>query len=401
MPATRNLSAVSRRSLNLIFLGDSHFNGNQQKAAAVSDTSGNIGTLALAAPLDRMWDGSAEAAVFKADCQINSVSTPNVCQDQANTALVPSRAGPIIDLLDCLRRSHWLGKIKIANLAVGGSSTYTWAGEMANGFVGAFGTPSDGDTITLGSKTYTFRTTPSVANDVLINGANGSIQNLMKACNAEAADAASFGTGTTANADIVALNPASTQYGRFYARVVGTAGNSLTLTGGVAARVTPVTPGLAATSSQALQNGSATSALYANGKAQLTGFGTVDAVCISLGTNDAGRSGMRGTRTGADYATLIANVRTDFPSAKIIITKPFYSRNATTQTALTNTVVPAISTLLSNNPDIEVVDLFSLGLGAGDVSIVESSGAHGTQYGYSLMSQLFARKIASALSLTN
>jgi hypothetical protein len=394
--------AVNSRSRNLgiVFIGDSHFNGNQQKAATVNDTSGNIGTLALASPLDKMWNGAADATFFQADCQINSLSSPSSSNDQAQTAMVANRAGPIIDMLTCLRRAYpRLGRIRIANLAAGGSSTYTWAGERAQGYIAALGAPNDGDTITLGSVTYTFRTTASAANEVNINGAGGSILNLAKAVNAESGHGQ--GTGTVANPDVVSLNPVSTVYGRFYAKAVGTAGNSIVFSGGNVARVTAVTEALAATASRTLSSGSATSALYANGISRMTGFGRVDLVFSSLGTNDAQRTGIRGTDTQACYQTIVNNLKADFPFSKIIPTRPFYSRNTTTQTALTNTVIPAIDAIVAANSDVipGTVDLWSLGLGTGDTTIVESLGQHGTQYGYSVMSQLMAIKGSSALSL--
>lgn len=388
------------RDLNIIFLGDSHYNGNQQKAAAVSDTSGNIGTLALSSPLDRMWDGSAEAAFFKADCQINSLTSPNTSQDQGLSNLTTLRAGPIIDMLDCLRRSYVLGKIKVANLAIGGSSAYTWAGERANAFVKATAQANDGDTIVLGSRTYTFRAAPSAAGEVLIGAnANTTNQNLAKAVNAETADAAVFGSGTTANPDVVCLNPQVTQNQKYHAKAIGTAGNSLSFTGGNTSRISPCTQFAVANTNQALESGSASSAVYDNAKAKIVGFGTVDLVFISLGTNDGARPGIRGIDTSSNYTTLISRVRTDFPSAKIVITRPFASRTTATQTALTDTIIPAIDALLAANTDIGSIDLWSLGLGSGDASIVESAGVHGTQYGYSAMSQLGARSAAALLSL--
>ncbi len=86
------------------------------------------------------------------------------------------------------------------------SATSIGLGTFASGVFTLTGTPTAGDTVTIGAKTYTFQTTLSAANDVLISSASGSagmtatLQNLAAAVNGGAGAGVVYGTGTTANA---------------------------------------------------------------------------------------------------------------------------------------------------------------------------------------------------------
>src|SRR5436190_2199103 len=111
---------------------------------------------------------------------------------------------------------------------------------LVNGYGGAFaiGTitsdgvqPTDGDTVTVGVRTYTFRTSPSAAGDVLI-GANATttLQNLETAINR--GNPSAFTTQTPAS---TLINPDAWASRNVLvitvqARVPGVAGNSIVLT---------------------------------------------------------------------------------------------------------------------------------------------------------------------------
>lgn len=389
-------SIIHRRDLGIVLFGDSHFNGTQQTAVAQVDTAGNIGTLAMMSPLDKLWTGTADASVFTADTQINSLTSPNTCND-GHSALGTKRAGPATDMLNILRRSYpQIGQMRLANFAVGGSSIYTWTGEQAVMFTGAFGQATAGDTVTIAGQTYTFRAAPSVAYDVLIGAsANESNRNLLHAINATVGQESLYGTGTVTHPTVRVQSPSTTQYGRVVSKLVGSAGNALAVAASNTARITVTNVSLTPVSSGTFHLGSDTSALYANAKSRIpVGFGSVDLVLISLGTNDGQRQPLYGYDVQATYQTFIDNIQADYPAAKIAIARP------TPTTGVATYVIGAIDALLAANTDLYSMDMYSLGTGAtGLTKILSSDGLHHTQYGYSLYSQLMAKAAASALAL--
>ena len=93
------------------------------------------------------------------------------------------------------------------------------------------GQPTAGETVTLGSKTYTFRaSTVPAANDVLIGAAaTNTLDNLKAAVNGAAGAGTLYGTGTVANADIIAGQKTATTI-VFHVRLAGPEGNSLVST---------------------------------------------------------------------------------------------------------------------------------------------------------------------------
>jgi hypothetical protein len=113
------------------------------------------------------------------------------------------------------------------------------AGLATNGFpVAASGTldlatniPSPGDTVVIGSVTYTFQASLASANDVLV-GTDGdeSIANLINAVNAGPGEGTVYGTGTTEHPDVNAFAGTSADEMDVEAKVKGTAGNSITTT---------------------------------------------------------------------------------------------------------------------------------------------------------------------------
>lgn len=106
-------------------------------------------------------------------------------------------------------------------------------GVYATGTLTATVRPSDGDTVTIGATTYTFKTTlstgPAVANEVLI-GANvaATHTNLTAAINGSAGAGTTYGTGTVANASVTAVAGATTT--ALTAIATYTSGNSVVTT---------------------------------------------------------------------------------------------------------------------------------------------------------------------------
>ncbi|HXN48869.1 MAG TPA: flagellar hook-basal body complex protein [Bryobacteraceae bacterium] len=102
-------------------------------------------------------------------------------------------------------------------------------------------TPSDGDQVTVGGTTYTFKTAldaSTSANEVLIGAsATTALANLVNAINGNTADAngsgaAGYGTLTTANASAAAADTTPGSLITLTASATGTAGNGVPLTGG-------------------------------------------------------------------------------------------------------------------------------------------------------------------------
>jgi hypothetical protein len=130
----------------------------------------------------------------------------------------------------------------MAATAVAATGTLTFSGTVTNN-----------QTVTIGSRTYTFKTAlssgPTVANEVLIGAdAVASRNNLVAAVNAAAGVGTTYSTGTLVHADVTAV-AVSTDAITLTAAVAGVAGNSIvttdtvtnaafgaaTLTGGTAA----------------------------------------------------------------------------------------------------------------------------------------------------------------------
>jgi len=395
-----------RNPLIWVGLGDSHTDGRINAATASDGSVGQPIAEIACSPLDKQWlQAGGTAPYFKVDGAINSVTSPNASNDQSFSQVNNSFASWLYWVPISLRITYpALAAITVANLGVGGSCAYTWAGECAYGYVAGLGIPLDGDTVTIAGTTYTFRAVPSVANDVLI-GASGaaSILNLENAVNAEGTG---WGAGTVVNPNAWGMNPVSTVYGRFSALLSGTAGNSLTIASSNTSRVTAVTPALSPISSQNMTGGSATSAIYANAKSFLAaggGIGTPSIISITLGTNDANRVGYRARGTSTELARLLANIHADFPNSKVIIWRtPTQGTSALSQNTLTNVVIPAIDAAVAANASfVSSVDMYSLGAGATTQARIlnTTDGIHLTPYGYQITNQLFVQKAASLLGL--
>jgi hypothetical protein len=91
------------------------------------------------------------------------------------------------------------------------------------------GAPADADTVTVNGRVYTFKTTlTGAADEIFINGQDGSLTNLAAAINNTGVAGTDYGTGTTINADVT--SGAVVSHGiTLTAKVVGIGGNALTL----------------------------------------------------------------------------------------------------------------------------------------------------------------------------
>lgn len=99
----------------------------------------------------------------------------------------------------------------------------------ASGSIGFSGNPADGDTVTVGATTYTFKTTMAAANDIKLGSSQtASIATLVKVINGTGASGTDYFTGTTTpNASASASSSGSEV--TITAKSAGTAGNSVAL----------------------------------------------------------------------------------------------------------------------------------------------------------------------------
>lgn len=157
--------------------------------------------------------------------------------------LIKTGAGKVKSIII---NSHNAGTIKLidglANGAVA-TSTLTSAGAMvpadyATSTLTSTGTAvADGDTVTIGTRVYTARTTLTyggLANEVLIGSVvDGSafLANLKKAINLTGTAGTDYGLGTTVNTDVVATTLTATTL-KVWARTIGTTPNTLATTEG-------------------------------------------------------------------------------------------------------------------------------------------------------------------------
>jgi hypothetical protein len=148
----------------------------------------------------------------------------------------------------------------VTNVGTAGSTTVTYkaVGIMANGdvmipsgsattttsnvvianaaqnTVAASGTPANNDTVTVNGHVYTFKTTlTGAADEVHINGQDGSMTNLQSAINASGGVAGTdYGTGTVANTDVTAGAVGAVTAHTIYLTAIatGSTGNTYTLT---------------------------------------------------------------------------------------------------------------------------------------------------------------------------
>lgn len=85
---------------------------------------------------------------------------------------------------------------------------------------------TDGDTVTIGARVYTYKTVlTGAANEVLIGAVTASLANLKAAVNGAAGAGTIYGTGTVAHADVDATILTGTTVLLFEAKLAGIAGN--------------------------------------------------------------------------------------------------------------------------------------------------------------------------------
>lgn len=123
-------------------------------------------------------------------------------------------------------------RVPNSNVKVGRLCGAAISGQGTTPAVAATGTvtftenPSDGDTLKIGSTTYTFKTSPAAANDVAIKGAvYETAQNLADVINGDSGEA--YAGTTSPSLDVSAEVEAGVM--TLTARTAGTAGNSLAL----------------------------------------------------------------------------------------------------------------------------------------------------------------------------
>lgn len=123
--------------------------------------------------------------------------------------------------------SHTSGTVRLND----GASGTTSAGVKATGVLTASGVFSDGETVLIGQRTYTFKTAlTGAAYEVLIGAAAAnSLDNLKSAINATAGAGSTYGTGTLANDRVTATTNTDTAQ-TVEALYVGTYGNAIVTT---------------------------------------------------------------------------------------------------------------------------------------------------------------------------
>jgi lysophospholipase L1-like esterase len=128
------------------------------------------------------------------------------------------------------------------------------------------------------------------------------------------------------------------------------------------------------------------------------GFGTVDVVTVTLGTNDVGRIGYNVSDFAYEAAKLLALLHATYPSAKIVWWLPPVTGIAARNTLLTTVVIPALQALqVANQTLLYLVDVNSVSAGADLGVILGVDGVHLTNYGYSVAANAFAGGICKAL----
>jgi hypothetical protein len=398
---TLNSYLAGLPDLNIAVFGDSHFNGPTTSAVEVvsgaTDAGYAFGIDGDASPLDRMWAAAGgDDAFFRANSSIGNVSGSS----DGNLGLAANVGSDVISIPRMLRRAFPMrcNIIRVANFGIGGASSYSWSGEMASLNTNAVTNANDGDTMAIGGVSYTFRTTCSVANDVLIGAsANATNQNLGHAVNAEGGTPGTdYGTGTAVNPNVFCPATLSTKYLKFSFKATGTAGNSSVVTSSTTARIAVAsTVDLSPQLSQTMVLGSAVSAIYNNAKSTLAAGGGMvpNFILLPLGTNDALRVGWRSVGYQTEMQKTINNIHTDWPNAKVILWKPPPVSSGPT---LASIVVPAVAALVAANSGfVSAIDMNTPGAGTGDAALRRPDGVHLTSYGGpGVKSQLFSRETA-------
>jgi hypothetical protein len=390
------------RDLRIVAIGDSHTNGHV--TVATDSTSGPFGTWGLTGPFDWQWNGTAfnggtSSTPFRADSQIASGN-----QD-LNASVTTGVQSWLSFLPQVLRNYPSVRNVYLANFGVSGASTYTWSGNLAQGYVDCSVIPNDGDTVTVCGQAYRFKTTGTQAFDVTI-GANvtASATNLTNAINGESTG---WFAGTTPNANCFCPLAFGSE-GPFVvvnSNLTGTAGNSQQIASSNLLRcfatnnASPGTP----LSPANLLNGSASSIWWTNALTTLAagpGFGTPDIVLLYLGTNDCIRAGYRGANFTSEMTTLVANVHTQWPSAKIVLWKPPQLSLPSPEPACLTTLVASVATIAGAQGYTSFVDVYNFpSSGVTATNIISGDTVHLTSYAYQMVAQVTGAKIGALMNL--
>ncbi|MGA3193640.1 MAG: flagellar hook-basal body complex protein [Terriglobales bacterium] len=188
------------------------------------DTSGGLSTLELGA-------GTSSPAVVTS----NVTLTSNLDAASADGSTYSTQA----TIYDSLGAAH---QITFTYTNADSPAVAAAPAQSATGTLTSSGAaPSDGDQVTIGGTTYTFKTTldaSTSANEVLIGAsATTALANLVNAINGNTADTngsgtAGYGTDTVANTSATAVDTTPGSVITLTASTAGTGGNSVVLTGG-------------------------------------------------------------------------------------------------------------------------------------------------------------------------
>lgn len=141
------------------------------------------------------------------------------------SAAIKSGAGRVLGIMV---NSHTSGTLQLDD-----GAGATSAGVKATGVLTSSGVFQDGETVTIGDETYTFKTALTAAgvpNEVLIGAsAAASLDNLKSAINGSAGEGSTYGTGTVANVQVTATTNTDTAQ-TVEAKRIGTYANTFVTT---------------------------------------------------------------------------------------------------------------------------------------------------------------------------
>lgn len=294
------------------------------------------------------------------------------------------------------QNTNKLGAVRVANLGSGGATAFTWSGIQAGMyfyFVG--GQPAPGQTVSIGGVTYTFRNAFGVANDVVIGGtAQQTAHALGNVING------ATGFGSLPNPLVFCANPADTLTLRVWARRTGLAGNTIPCAS-TAINIQTTDAGLNPITH--LVGGAEVSTVTSVNFDMLDagGFGSVDAIAITLGTNDAGgRAGYDAADFAYEAAKLVAYLHGRYPAAKIVWWLPPDTSVPARNAMLSSQIRPAILALQAANPTFfSAIDAYTIPVELTGLYL-SADGMHLNNIGYNPHTvQNFAAALVSALQL--
>lgn len=387
------------RTIRILALGDSHTMGRLTIADDLNPPGSYVEPLFFTT-LDEQWSASGLSSTRQDNAQIDVLTGGGT---DVFTQYLNDAGSYINRIPRLLRRAHSsVGVVRTANVGVGGSSAYCWQGDNAYWYVVRPGIPTDGQTFTVvgpsGTKAYTWRASASVAYDLQIGAsATASMINLVACIN---------GTDgrTPPNPDVWMPLTDGRDYSRVYAKAPGAAGNSITIQASATTGVGVIDHAYGVTTSAVtLTLGADASSLYTKTMTALAaggGFGTVDVVLVTLGTNDAVRMRLGNSPLFSVYFPMfLAKLKTDFPTAKIVLSKPPVTNGNDINTSIASDVNPTIDAAVAADPTrVFSLDMFGEGQGSGGTAIL-ADGLHTTVYGAERWAQKAAWKIAAALGL--